>query len=219
MFETLFEIFSAWNALLYLIGGGAVSGLGLLIIAYAVYVRGAERSYRGEIVGIRSDAPGKAIYWPLVAYTDESGARHEVLANSGSSLIGGRTPGTKVTVFADAAAPKSVLLARDWWLLLCFGVVLAAFGAPFLAIGVGQLHFNAGTALVALGLASYLGFKLFRFLHPLLDARKAGGWQAARDAFMARSAQRKQTMAPVGDAEIAAAARRKARMRPLQRLF
>ena len=85
MFETIFNLFSAWNALLYLLAGGTVLGLGLLVVGYAAYVRFAERCYQGQIVGVRSDAPGKRIYWPLIAYTDDAGTRHEVLADSGSS--------------------------------------------------------------------------------------------------------------------------------------
>ena len=205
MFETLFEIVSAWNALLYLTAGATVSGFGLLIVGYTVYVRVTERRYQGQIVDVRTQSPGQAMYWPTIAYTDEAGERQQVLANSGSSSIGGRTPGTKVTIFADAAAPSAVLLARDWWLLFVICLVVSAVGAPFIAAGVSALHVNWATGVAALGLAGYIGVKLFRFLHPLLDARKAGGWEKAREAFAARMAQR-LTMQPVADAEIATVA-------------
>ena len=204
MFETIINLFSAWNALLYLLAGGTILGLGLLVVGYAAYVRFAERCYQGQIVGVRSDAPGKQMYWPLIAYTDDAGTRHEVLANSGSSLIGGRAPGTKVTIFAAGAAPRAVMLLRDLWLLLILGLFLAAVGTPLLAVGISMLRLNAATGLVALGLAFYAGFHLFRLFHPLLDARKAGGWQAAREAFAARLAS-KQPSVVVSAADIAAA--------------
>ena len=194
MLETVFDIFSAWNALLYLAGGGIVSGIGLLIVGYTAYVRFTERSYTGQIIGVRTDAPGEKMYRPLIAYTDDTGVRYEVLANAGSSLIGGRTPGKKVAIFADSANPKAVMLKRDWWLLLVFGLIFVAAGSPFLAVGFAMLHWTRGTALVALGLAGYLGWKLFNLIHPLLDARKAGGWAEARAAFAARMKGEKHTV-------------------------
>jgi len=203
MFDALFDVFSAWNALLYIVAGATVSGLGLLVAGYTVYVRATERAYTGQIVGVRTEGPGRNMYWPLVAYTDGQGVRHEALANSGSSLIGANAPGKKVTVFADPAAPDALMIARDWWLLLALGLFLLAVGSPFIAAGLEALHFNFRTALVALALAGYVGFKLFRLVHPFLDARKAGGWTAAREAFMAKVAQR-QALQPLAAADIAA---------------
>jgi hypothetical protein len=88
------------------------------------------------------------------------------------------------------------------WLLLAIGAFIAAVGSPFLAMGLRGLHFNWGTALVALALTGYAGFKLFPVVHPFLDARKAGDWKATREAFAARLAQR-QNMQAVSDAQIA----------------
>jgi hypothetical protein len=203
MFDALFDVLSAWYALLYIIAGASLSGFGLLVAGYTFYVRATERAYTGQIVSMRTEGPGKNMYWPVVAYTDGQGQRHEALANSGSSLIGGNVPGRKVTVFAAPSAPDALMIARDLWILLALGLFLLAVGSPFIAVGFEMLHFNFRTALVALALAGYVGFKLFRLVHPFLDARKAGGWTAARDAFMARAAQR-QAMQPVSAAEIAA---------------
>ncbi len=202
MFEALFDAFSAWMALLYIIAGASVSGFGLILVGYTFYVRATETAYTGQIVSVRTEGPGKNMYWPVVAYTDAQGTRHEALANSGSSLIGGNVPGKKVTVFAAPSAPDALMIARDWWLLFALGLFLLAVGSPFIAAGFESLHFNFRTGLVALAFAGYVGFKLFRLVHPILDARKAGGWSAVREAFTAKIAQR-QTMQPVSDAELA----------------
>ena len=114
MFEAVFDILSAWSALLYLTAGASVAGIGLLLLGYALYVRLTERRYQAQIVGVRTDAPGEKTYWPLIAYTDESGVRHETVANGGSSMLGGAVPGTKVTIYAAAGDPTGVMLKRDW---------------------------------------------------------------------------------------------------------
>src|SRR5690349_3435310 len=174
MFETVFDILSAWNALLYLMAGASVAGFGMLILGYAIFVRATERSYQAQIVGVRTDVPGGQTYWPLIAYTDESGTRHEVVANTGSTAIAGNTPGAKVTIFAGSADPKSVMLRRDWWIFTIVGLVIAGVGAPFLAVGFSTLHWTRGTALVLVGLAVYGAWKLQKLVPTLMAIRKNG---------------------------------------------
>lgn len=203
MFEAVFEIFAAWNALLYLTGGAIVSGIGVLILAYAAYVRITETSYRAQIVGVRTDEGGAKTYWPLIAYTDEKGVRREVVANAGSSAILGRAPGTKVTVFASPKAPEAVMLKGDWWFLVVFGLIFAAVGAPFLAVGFAMLHWTRGTALVVLALAGYGGWKASGLVPLVLAARK-NGWAETRKAFLERRSRAKHQVV-VSDADIAAA--------------
>ena len=201
MFNALFDILSAWNALLYLLAGGAVGGLGLLVVGYTIYVRVTERAYRGQIVSVESEGAAKNMYWPLVAYTDDQGRRHQGLANTGSSLIAGRTPGANVTVLA---APAALMLAGDWWVLFCIGLFVLAVASPFVMMGLHSLRFTWGTLVVVLGILGYGGFRLFPLVHPFLDARKAGTWTAAREAFNAR-VQARQNMQPVSSADLAAA--------------
>ncbi len=204
MFNALFDILSAWNALLYLLAGGAVAGAGLLVVAYTLYLRVTERAYRGQIVSVQSEGVAKNMYWPLVAYTDDQGRRHQGLANSGSSRIVGRTPGASVTVLAAPTAPDALMLAGDWWVLFCIGMFVLAVASPFVLMGLHSLRFTWGTLAVALAILGYGGFRLFPLVHPLLDARKARTWAAARDAFKAR-AQARQEMQTVSIADLAQA--------------
>ena len=202
MFEAVFDILSAWSALLYLLAGASVSGIGLLLVGYALYVRVTERAYQGQIIGVRTDAPGQKMYWPLVAYSDERGVRHEVVANSGSSALAGAARGTTVTIFADRTDPASVMLQRDWWILLVLGLFLAAVGAPFIAAGAATLHWTRGTALVLLACAVWGGWKLYNLAPAILAARK-NGWAETRKAFMERHSRARHTVA-VSDDEISA---------------
>jgi hypothetical protein len=193
MFEAVFDILSAWNALLYLMAGATVAGFGLLIVGFALYVRATERSYQAQILGVRTDVPGGQTYWPLIAYTDESGTRHEVVANTGSTAIAGHTPGAKVAIFAGSADPKSVMLKRDWWIFFIVGAVIAAVGSPFLAVGVSTLHWTRGTALVLVALAAYGGWKLYTVVPALIEARRKG-FAETRKAFMERKQKEKHTV-------------------------
>ncbi|MBI1210329.1 MAG: DUF3592 domain-containing protein [Alphaproteobacteria bacterium] len=217
MFEAIFDVFSAWNALLYLLGGAIFSGIGCLILGYAAYVRIAERQYQAQIVGVRTDKPGSKMYWPLVAYTDTSGTRREVVANSGSSRIVGHTPGTKVTIFAAPSAPDAVMLEGDWWIVFVFGAIFAALGAPFLGLGFSMLHWTSGTALVVLALAAYGAWKL-RGLVPLLVSARQNGFAETRKAFLTRRKDRSHPVALSAkqiDAAVAAQTKQLSYARPL----
>ncbi len=205
MFTLIFGLFSTYMQLMYLVAGATCSGIGLLILAYAVYVRLRERSYRGEIVADRKEGSGQAMYWPVVAYSDEHGQRHEAVANSRSSLLSGQVPGTRVTLFADPAKPDSPMLARDWWLLSAAGAIVLAVGYPFIHLGLKGLHFNWTTALVAAGISVYLAARIFRFVHPLLDARKSWKLNAAPYVSLRDKQEQRQNLPIVTDNEIAAA--------------
>ena len=209
MFEAVFDILSAWNALLYLLAGAGVAGIGVLILAYSLYVRFSERVYQAQIVGVRTNAPGEKMYWPLIAYTDESGKRHEVTANGGSSLLGSAKPGTKVEIYAGAGDPTSVMLRRDWWVLVTVGLILLGAGSPFIAVGASTLHWTRATALVILSLAAYGAWKLYGFWPTFAEARK-NGWAATRKAFLERRKDNQHTVI-VTDAEIGAITAREAK--------
>src|SRR5512146_794912 len=112
MFNLIFEAISAYTQLLYVVGGAVCSGIGLLILGFAAYLRVHEHVYAAEVIGVREERASQAMFWPVLAYVDEKGERHEGLANSGSSLIGGRTPGTKTMVLADPASPQAPMLVR-----------------------------------------------------------------------------------------------------------
>lgn len=200
--DLLFDTFQAWQALMFLFAGLASAGAGVLIAAYAVYVRASEQRYPGEIVAVRAEQ-AKQMYWPVVAYRDGEGRRREALANGGSSSIVGNIPRTKVTVFAGTSNPERVIIGRDWWVLLLTAALFIGCGAPFLYIGWGQLELNMRTLLVALALLGWAAYKLYPRLLPLFDPGK-GVWQSAREKFAAWRAAR-QDLVELSDAQIAAA--------------
>ena len=203
MFNLIFEALSAYMQLMYLFAGSVCSGMGLLILGYAAYVRLHEHMYPAEVVGVRKDDAKQTMFWPVIAYVDEKGLRHEALANSGSSLIGSRTPGAKTTILADPASPASPMLVRDWWLLFAIGVVVVAVGYPFIHIGLKNLHFDLLSLAVAAVVCLHLTVRIFRWVHPILDARKSGGWKNAQLAYMRDKQQKRADLPLASDAEIA----------------
>ena len=203
MFNLIFDVFSAYIQLMYLVAGTVCSGIGLLVVGYAAYVRVHEHVYSAEVTGVRKDDSNQAMFWPVIAYVDEKGQRHEGLANSGSSLIGGRTPGSKLMILANPASPASPMLVRDWWFLFAIGAIVAAVGYPFIHFGIKNLHFNWTTLAVAVAISVYLAIRIFNFVHPLLDARKSNCWKFAQLAHMLDMQQRRGELPLASDAEIA----------------
>lgn len=203
MFNLTFEALSAYMQLMYLVAGSICSGIGLLILGYAAYVRLHEHVYAAEVVGVRKDDAKQTMYWPVIAYVDEKGQRHEALANSGSSLIGDKTPGAKTTILADPSSPASPMRVSDWWLLIAIGAVVAAMGYPFIHIGLKNLHFNLLSLAVAAAISVHLAVRIFRWVHPFLDARKSGGWKSAQLSYMRDKQQKREELPLASAAEIA----------------
>lgn len=203
MFRLIFELLSTYMQLLYLVGGATCWGFALLLLGYAAYVRVRERTYDGEVAAVRKD--GGNDFWPVLAYVDEKGVRHEALANSGSSQIGGRAPGTKVRLLADPAKPDAPMMVRDWWVLLVIGLFPLGIGYPFIHMGLRDLHFNWTTVFVGAAMSAWIAVKIFRFAHPLLDARKSGVAMAAQRAFMQAKQQNCENLPLVSAGDVAAA--------------
>ena len=211
MFRLIFELLSTYMQLLYLVGGATCWGFALLLLGYSAYVRVRERVYQGEVAAVRKD--GSNDYWPVLAYVDEKGVRHEALANSGSSQIGGRAPGTKVRLLADPAKPDAPMMVRDWWVLLVIGLFPLGVGYPFIHMGLRDLHFNWTTVFVGAAMSAWVAVKIFRFAHPLLDARKSGLAVAAQRAFMQARQQNRENLPLVSADDVAAAeAKQKSQM-------
>ncbi len=192
MFHLIFDAVLAYMQLMYLVAGSACSGIGLLVVGYAAYLHVHEHVYAAEVVGVRKEDGSQAMFWPVIAYVDEKGQRHEGLANSGSSLIGGRTPGSKTMILADPASPASPMLMRDWWFLVAAGTVVSVVGYPFIHFGLKNLHFNWTTLFVAVAISVCLAIRIFRFVHPLLDARKSNGLPARQATEPRRAAARER---------------------------
>src|SRR5579864_3365706 len=203
MFKLIFDAILDYMQLMYLVAGGMCSGIGLLIVGYATYVRLHEHVYAAEVVGVHKDDEKQTMFWPVIAYVDEKGQRHEALANSGSSLIGGRTPGAKTMILADPTSPASPMLMRDWWFLVAIGAIIVAMGYPFIHVGLKNLRFDWTTLATAAAVCVYLSVRIFRFVHPILDARKSGDWRNAQLAYMHDKQQKRADLPLASDVEIA----------------
>src|SRR5258706_5889627 len=142
MFHLIFDAVLAYMQLMYLVAGSACSGIGLLVVGYAAYLHVHEHVYAAEVVGVRKEDGSQAMFWPVIAYVDEKGRRHEGLANSGSSLIGGRTPGSKTMILADPASPASPMLMRDLWFLVTARTGVFGSGYPLIPVRVQSLSFH-----------------------------------------------------------------------------
>jgi len=201
MFNLTFELLSTYMQLMYLVVGSVCWAIGLSLLGYATYVRVRESVYQGEVVAVRKDGCNE--YWPVLAYTDTKGARHEALANSGSSQISGRVPGTRVRLLANPASPDSPMMLRDWWGLVVIGVFPLGVGYPFIHAGLRDLHFDWITIGVGAAIAAWIAQKLFRFVHPLLDARKSGAAMLAQRAFMQAKQQSREALPLVSAGDVA----------------
>ena len=56
MVSVLFGLVFAYMQIMYVLVGGVVLGIGLLIVGYAAYQRLHERGYVAKIVAVRKDA-------------------------------------------------------------------------------------------------------------------------------------------------------------------
>jgi hypothetical protein len=92
---------------------------------------------------------------------------------------------------------------RDWWFLSVIGVIVSAVGYPFIHIGLKNLRFDWTTLAVAATICVYLSVRIFRFVHPILDARRSGGWQNAQISFMRDKQQKREELPLASNAEIA----------------
>lgn len=204
--QALFEIMQAWNVLMYLGAGFTVAGLGAALAAFTLAIAWNARRYDGEIVAVRAEAK-REMFWPVIAYADGQGARHEANANSGSNSIIANMPGRKVAVLVSRTLNDAVMLMRDWWMLLAVAAFMIACGVPFLYAGMSDLNFNTPTALVAVAAAAAMTWK---FVNALRTATGNASRQAARDAFLTRrKAQAEMARLSIADIEAVAASQRK----------
>lgn len=203
MFSVLIGLVSAYMQIMYVLVGGAVMGIGLLVVGYGAYQRLHERSYVAKVVAVRKDAAGTGEYWPVVSFTDDQGQKHEEFANAGSSTLSGRDPGSEIRVIA-AGQSGTPMLVRDWWTLVGVGAVMIAVGTPFIVVGLRHLHFDWPTAVVAAGVSCYAASKVVRFIHRLMEARKSGALATQREAFLRRQ-QERQSLPIASAADITAA--------------
>lgn len=204
--QALFEIIQAWNVLMYLGAGFTVAGLGAALAAFTLAIAWNARCYDGEIVAVRAETK-RQMFWPVIAYADAQGARHEANANSGSNSIIANMPGRKVAVLVSHTLNDAVMLVRDWWMLLAVAGFLVACAVPFLYAGMSDLRFNTPTALVAAAAAASMTWK---FVNALRKATGNASFQAAREAFLARrKAQAGMARLCAADIEAVAATERK----------
>jgi len=202
MFRLIIELLSTYMQLMYLVAGSVCWGIGVLVLGYGAWVRIRERTYTGEVVALRKDGDS---YWPVLAYTDAQGTRHEALSSTGSSGILDRAPGTKVRLLADPASPSAPMMMRDWWVLVAIGLFPLGVGYPFVHMGLRDLHFTWMTFAVGAAISAWFSIKIFRFVHPLLDARKSGASVLAQRAFLQAKLQARENLPLVSAGDVQAA--------------
>jgi hypothetical protein len=179
MFEALFSSAFAFQELLKLGAGAACSGIGLAIIAFMCYLRSRDRVYEAEIVAVHQDRGegGRAMFCPVIGYTDEQGKQHRNMANSSSSSIRGMLPGRRLKIFVDPTSPEKVMMLFDWWFVVAIGAVIFFIGIPFIQSALKTLTFDGPTMAIAALVTGYFAYKIYSKIHPLLDNRTPGGWR------------------------------------------
>jgi Protein of unknown function (DUF3592) len=181
MFDLVFTLLQAYNKIMLVMGGAFCGLIGAVISLYPVYVHYGARRYRGEVLGLRQDGN---VLWPVIAYTDEDGERHEALGTTGSSTIPA-VPGMPVDIMVKPGQPDRCTSAGFGWIELA-GVAFLVPGILLARSGLKDFPVNWLSILVTLALVGYLGARIFRGLHPLLAAMKGTDWrqeseQAARE--------------------------------------
>jgi hypothetical protein len=157
--------------------GWIVSGLFLWVIAVALIggVIHARRHYIpciGEIVAVRTASHdpivlttnSSPVFYPVVAYTNQTGERVEAETNGGSSNLSNKIPGKKVKLWVRDDNPHIAQISdgsMPIWALFFF-----LTGAAPVAIGITQYPFNIYTILVFIAFCLWGVFKFSRLIIP-----------------------------------------------------
>lgn len=184
MVHLVFTLIQAYDKIIRVMIGAFCVLIGALISLYPVYVRYGARRYRGAVFGLRQDGN---VLWPVIAYTDEDGQRHEALANSGSSQIAA-VPGMPANIVVKPGRPDRCASAGFGWVELA-GVAFLIPGILLARSGLKDFPVNWLSIPLTLGFVGYIGTRIFRRLHPLLAAMKGADWREENEEAARKRAQ------------------------------
>jgi hypothetical protein len=172
---------------------------GVFLIGYVAYIDVHYRRYKGKITGLRKD---KDVYWPVVAYSDAEGQRHEAITNSGSSLIGKNVPGFEVEVLINPANPDDITVATDRRFLSILAGIAIVFGVGCLLLVMKDISFSWAGLLVLAGFIVSAVMKFAKMARPVMDAYTSGEWEKKKAEFLAAKLQKQKDWPLATDAEI-----------------
>jgi hypothetical protein len=170
MFDLAFNLLQAYDKIMLIVAGVVCALIGILILMYPLYVSYGARRYRGEVIGLRQDDKGgNRLLWPVIAYTDDDGQRHEALASAGSSVISA-VPGMPMSILVKPGQPDRCASTGFGWIEL-IGAACLVPGILLIRSGLKDFPVNWLSMLVLLGILAYLGRNVFRWVRPLLALR------------------------------------------------
>jgi len=123
------------GTVLALLGIGLGTGGGLWLSSVRNFVQTAERA-EGTVIEIVKgrDRDGHTTYWPVIAFTDHQGQRHEFESNIKSSSSS-YSVDDKMPILYDRDRPASASI--DSWASLYLGpLVLGIFATVFLVLAI-----------------------------------------------------------------------------------
>ncbi|WP_435641382.1 DUF3592 domain-containing protein [Micavibrio aeruginosavorus] len=167
--------------------GWLVAGLFFWFIAFVmilshIHDRRTKTTYAGNIAALRvrgDMAKGKAVYYPIVSYTNDAGEVVEAETRHGSSGLAGKLPGRPVRVMPDAHDPRVATIRDGSGVFLA--LVLWMIGALPIAIGVSQHPVTPYTITVFVAFGAWAVWRVTRMIRPRHE------WQS-RDEFRRRKA-------------------------------
>jgi hypothetical protein len=178
---TFVTLIQAYNKIMLVMGGAIFSLIGALIALYPVYIHYGARRYRGEVVGLRVDGGlNRSILWPVIAYTDMDGQRHEALSYTGSSQIAA-VPGMPMDIMVKPGQPDRCASPSFGWTEL-LGITFLVPGILLAKAGLKDFPLNWLSILLVVGFIGFFGTKIFHRLHPLIAAIKGGDWRGRGEA-------------------------------------
>jgi hypothetical protein len=167
--------------------GWLVAGLFFWLIACVmilshIHDRRTKTTYAGKIAALRvrgDISKGRAVYYPIVSYTSETGTVIEAETRHGSSGLVGKLPGRPVRVMPDGHEPRVATIRDGSGVFLAF--ILWIIGAMPIAIGVSQHPVTPYTIMVFAAFGVWAVWRIVRMIRPRHE------WQS-RDEFRRRKA-------------------------------
>ncbi|MCB9989414.1 MAG: DUF3592 domain-containing protein [Rhodospirillales bacterium] len=183
MFDAVFGMVSAYNAVAMLFIGFVFFLFGGLMIGYAVYTRTTWRRVRGKIVAVRTYESDKStMYRSVYEFVDADGKLVRVPDNSSSSILKGRLPGTAVRLLVNPSNPEDV--RQPGVFLFIFGAIFAGPGMFLLAAGGHQFDFGIYSVLLVLAILGGIIYKISKIIKPRSE------WET-KEEFRERMAQKR----------------------------
>lgn len=167
--------------------GWLVAGLFFWFIACVMIIshahdRRTKTTYTGQIAALRvrgDAAKGKAVYYPIVSYTNDVGVVVEAETRHGSSGLSGKLPGRVVRVMPDVHEPRVATIRDGSGIVLT--LVLWGMGALPIAIGVLQYPVTPYTIFIFVIFGAWVAWIIARVIRPRHE------WQG-REEFRKRKA-------------------------------